>query len=424
MTVYGWKKAQMLVRRELDIQHMLAEHAGLNRVLNTPLLLGPVGGGKTSMAQLEAEERAMVFSPINSGELSDPADFGIPVPQADEDGRLRTMEYCLNSQAAQACKEPVLLFFDDLDKAPAHVQGSFLSIAGSRMFRDQHLHPGTLIMGAGNRVGDDMFANEISESIRTRMTIIEMEPDIKSFVEFGKVDDEIHPDFLGYLLYKPEHLNQPKPNVNRFPCPRGWWEASRHVSVYSDPYEDVFNDGSKDNWRLIVSLKCGDHVGNDFWAWFKIVRRVNVERILKHGVLDTVLDDEGKPADKRMAQYAAIYALSQYLAKHGVKATYTGLESFIDTGLEPELQIALAMQMPPKVLGSCRRRSRAQPRRSCSTSPGRPRDPRREMQGQGGPGAVQGSAQGPHRPRAPGRLLATGREHRDPGGPGPPDAMH
>lgn len=349
--IYGWKQARILVQRELNIQTKLAEKAGLNRVLNNPLLLGSVGGGKTSLAQAEADDRAMELCAINSGELSDPSEFGIPVPQLDESGkRYSHMEYCLNVQAKRATEEPVFLFFDDLDKAPPQVQGSFLSIAGSRVFRDRPLHPGTLVMGAGNRLGDDMYANEISESIRTRMTIIEMEPDIASFTEYGK-SGEIHETFLGYLQYKTEHLNAPQQNVNRFPCPRAWWEASRHVEVYSDPYEDVLGNGNKDNWKRIVSLKCGDHVGNDYWAWFKIISRVNVDKILSHGVLDTVFGDDGKPADRRMAQYAAIYAVSSHLAKHGVKASYTGLAEFIEDGLDPEPQVGLAVQLPPAVLG-------------------------------------------------------------------------
>lgn len=348
--MYGWKQAQIMVRRELDIQALMARKAGLNRVLNTPLLLGPVGGGKTSMAQIEADERGMDFCPINSGELSDPSDFGIPIPQLGEDGKHYShMEYCLIVQIKRSTEEPMFLFFDDLDKAPPQVQGAFLSISGSRMFRDRPLHPGTLIMGAGNRIGDDMYANEISESIRTRMTIIEMEPDLPSFIEYGSAG-EIHKSVLGYLQYKPAHLSAPQQNVNRFPCPRAWWEASRHLEACPDPFEDVLGNGSKDNWKRIVSLKCGDHVGNDYWAWFKIISRVNVTKILRHGVLDTVLDDEGKPADRRMAQYAAIYAISSHLADHGVKPSYAGLAEFIEDRLDPELQVGLAVQLPQKVL--------------------------------------------------------------------------
>jgi hypothetical protein len=352
---YGYLQAKILVGRELKAQHSLAGKTA--SALNVPLLLGPVGGGKTALARGMAEEHAMFYAPINSGENSDPTDVaGVPVPSMirsllrdgtsseKADARGQYMEWVLNRYATMACSEPVFLFFDDLDKAPPKVQGALLGITGNRMFRDRPLHPGTLLMGAGNRIDDDAYANEISESLRTRMTIIEMVPDVRSFSLYGTQTGEINPAFLGYLQWKPEHLHKWQDGVNRFPTPRGWWEASKQTELFPDPFEDVFGNGVAENWKGIVARKLGDPVANDFWAWFEIISKVDVQGILINGTLPVLAD----PKKTRMTQFACVYAVSQVLNKDGVSKKHTGLAVLVDS-LEADMRVAFLVQLSGKL---------------------------------------------------------------------------
>jgi len=350
---FGYEEAELLAQRELEIQHALAVHRA-SQVLNIPCLLGPVGGGKTSIAWSLALKWELTFCPINCGENSDATDVsGVPVPPLSEEATTQHMRWMLNKYAQMACKEPVFLFFDDLDKAPPPVQSALLAIFANRMFRDQALHPGTLVMCAGNRVGDDEYANAISESLRTRMTILEMEPDPTSFAKYGtrpspfahEVREDpsaqmVHPTILGYLQYKLEHLHMWREGVNRFPTPRGWWECSRHFYAYPDPQKNPFPGGRDDAWRAIVARKVGDHVANDFWAWFKIISKIDVATLLTTGTLMY----SGDSSDHRMAQYAAIFAVAQQLAKK-VDKKYVGLEKFLKD-LAPEMRVAFVVQLP------------------------------------------------------------------------------
>jgi len=356
MVAYGFRAAEILVRRELDMQLRLIQR-GVEHPLNAPLLLGPVGGGKTAIARRACEHYSLTLLSINCGENSDATDVtGVPVPgmirwfaengtKSEKEGAKNAyMEWVLNRYAAMSCVQPSFLFFDDLDKAPPIVQGALLGITSSRRFRDKSLHPGTLIMGAGNRLSDDMYANDISESLRTRMTIIEMVPDVLSFTEYGRESGEIHEAVLGYLQFKPEHLHQWKEGVARFPTPRGWWEVSQQFFAYPDPWEDVLKNGSKDNWKGIVARKVGDHVANDFWAWFEIIQKIDVEKILTKGEFSV----SGDAASRRMKQYASVFTVASYLNTKGLSKNHVGLGRWVQA-LDSEMRVALVVQLKHKV---------------------------------------------------------------------------
>jgi hypothetical protein len=341
---YTHKQAEFLFNRELTMQ---AEAIKKNdhQALSVPMLVGPPGIGKTEIARAAAQRLNLPFLPINCGESTDASDIlGIPSEKKDGGGGLFT-EWILNKYATQACLKPVFLLFDDMDKSPDVVQGALLSVTANRTFRDKSLNPRTIIACAGNGVSDDILANEICESLRTRITVISMIPDVLSYSQHGISTGTVHPSIVGYLQFKPEHLHAHKEGVPRFPTPRGWTEASKHFFQFPNPREDIFGNRTNNNWKTIVALKLGDHVANDFWAWHEILSSIDVEGILTGA---KKFDNSGDPSERRMRQYAAIFALATWLNTHPIKPTYTGLLDWI-TSVDPEMQIALIVQLKSTV---------------------------------------------------------------------------
>lgn len=362
-TELSYSQVRTRVRRNLIAQAELA-NVGDVETLNVPCVMGPVGAGKSSMAAAEALDFGLDLLTINSGENSDPTDVsGMPVPdlirtlmvdgtqgeKTEASGRY--MEWVLNRYAAEACARPVALFIDDIDKAPPPVQNGLLGIFGTRRFRNEMIHPHTLLMSAGNRTGDDRTANELSESLRTRVTVLEMRPDVLSFTHYGSTTGRVHGAVLGFLNYKPEHLYRHTDGVARFPTPRGWREVSVHFNMFNDPFEDVLGNGTNNNWQQICAEKVGPAVARDFWAWYKIISQVKVQEILTTGIIKgiQVKGADGKVVDDRMVQFAAIYALATTLNTEGVKKTHKGLDVIFDksnpNGIHPEMRVALTIQL-------------------------------------------------------------------------------
>ena len=242
-----------------------------------------------------------------------------------------------------------MLFFDDIDKMPSIVEGALVGLYGERQSRNRHLHEGTIIVGAGNRLQDDRLAHQLSESVKTRGTIIEMMPNLKDFFAYAEKQREansakqIHPALLGYLQYRPAHLHQPKDDVPRFPTPRGYAEVSPYLFRHEDAHQKI---GKNYIWHMMIGLKLGEHIANDFWAWYTVVSAVDVQKIFTEGKLEA--KNLKETTERSMLEYAAVFAVAQHLnTSNPTKAvwrTWAPFEDFV-RDLSPEMRIALLIQL-------------------------------------------------------------------------------
>lgn len=346
--------AALRTAEALDVAYDELVAQATHKYLAIPCLMGGVGIGKTEGAlnlcirMNEFQGDMLQFEPIASGEASDPTDIsGIPwvitETQPDTGSHVYKVLWALNRAAYQAHKVPTFLLFDDIDKAPSIIINSLLHLFVNRSFKDFKLHEKSLIMCAGNRASDDISANTLSESMRTRVTIIEMEPHITDFSEWAMRVPEgapslIHPYLLGFLQGKPEHLFAHDEKANRFPTPRGYREAS--ILMYMHP---------PTKWKAIIERKVGMGVANDFWVWYSILRNIDVDYLLEHGTLKEPVAASGDtPLEvaRKLGEFAAVFAVTDRLNVE-VKPQYAGIPRFVDE-LSAELRTAVLLQLNQK----------------------------------------------------------------------------
>ncbi len=342
---YSVQDARTLAHHNVMMQYEKSqESVDHGEILSIPCLMGPVGIGKTSIARALAAELRLPLLTINCGESSDSTDVaGCLDPWAmPPEPTKRFMRFALEERLFRACHEKVFLFFDDIDKAPGLTLGALIGLFGTRRVRTYELHPDTILFAAGNRVGDDQLSNQLSESLRTRMTIIPMQATLKDFAAYAEDNPgKVHSAVLGFLHYKPEYLHKHSEDQIRFPNPRGWVEASYDMKKFG-PKDRLVKTATA--WETIVAMKCGEPVASDFRAWHEIVSKIDVDKLLKTGVLDHTLGAD----DLSMLQYAAIYAVVQELDRSGVKPAHQGLQPFVE-GLSAELCVAMVTQLTKKV---------------------------------------------------------------------------
>ena len=326
--------------------------------MNVPTILGPQGIGKTAISVEIAYEVGHDWFRINVGDADDPTSItGVPVPrgiledrtiiiagamqdEATEDlvskgfprnkavKKIESMVWALNSSAAAACDHPCTLLFDDIDKASGAIAKGLIGLFGSRTFRDFKLHSQTRLMCAGNRAGDDILGEDLSESILGRITIYEMTANVHDFAEYARREDSIDESIIGFLLANDKHLHrQLEPGELASPSPRSWKQASDHKRVLGLKGKAVAD---------IIGRKCGKATSKEWVAWTDVLSKVDSKEILETGAL---------PDASGQFVYAACYAVAHYVNKTKTfSKTWKGFEKFVNT-LPSEMRMAFLVQL-------------------------------------------------------------------------------
>lgn len=363
----GFQEVKAEVLDELHVQRKTQN-------LNVPAVMGPPGIGKSALAEDVSIEMGTTYYPINVGDNGDPTDVtGTPVPvgllrertllvpestqteaveeyvrralgRRDAEEKIEKIVWALNRGAYMAVTGPTLLLHDDFDKASDIVMKSLIGLFGTRSFRDYPLHPLSLLMCAGNRVGDDILSGDISQSILGRVTPIEMEASVDDFAAYAEQSGDIDGDILGFVLANPDMLYQvPAEGAYASPSPRSWWQASKHFDhVGAQPIDSLARSEWKNRRARIVERKCGVGMKNSWLVWENILSKVDVPRLLETGPLPLPIGD-----NMRAFRYACVFATSRYIHNHKPSAKWVGLGPFIDS-LEDEFKLAFLVQINSK----------------------------------------------------------------------------
>jgi hypothetical protein len=333
------EQARKVVMRSLKYQSLFATSQVMSNGNyigpgHIPLIMGVVGSGKTELVEDISQEIDLPYEPINFGENNDGVDVtGVPFPQTDAQGVEQTV-WAPNSQIYKAIKGPTLLHLDDIDKAPPPAQNAVLAFIQKRRFRGHHLHKGSLIVMSGNRVDDDMYANELSESFRDRSKIVFLDLGVQSFTKWANKTELIHPIILGFVNFDSTYLHKIDEEEVRTVTPRNLRRAS----------DELFHEPEKD-WEEILEINLGTRFRNDCWAWYQIYRKVDVAHILQHG---KPKNPPTGAAEVRKFNYAAVFAVSMELNKKGIKKSMTGIPDFVKN-MEKEMRVAFLVQLKKEV---------------------------------------------------------------------------
>jgi len=112
-----------------------------------------------------------------------------------------------------------LLVFEELNRAPRHVQTPCLELCTRRRLNDYHLPTGWLIVAAVNPSGGDYDVDELDPALLNRFIQIGLEADRDGWLEWAK-ENEVHPDVVEYVGSDLTVFSEPDSN------PRAW----KHVS--------------------------------------------------------------------------------------------------------------------------------------------------------------------------------------------------
>jgi hypothetical protein len=201
------------------------------------LLRGPTGVGKSFLGAAVAEEKGLPFIDVRGSTMSEGDVGGYPdIAGMKETG---VMTFCMPSWFMRACKEPVVLMLDELNRSLPGVQQSFFQLILDRELGNDkngiphRLHPETRIIAAVNH-GAEYDVNDMDPALLRRFWCVDLEPTTEDWIKWAN-ENSIDPITVDFIRQNPAHLRVDPSTVEPgtvAPNPASWHrldESLRHM---------------------------------------------------------------------------------------------------------------------------------------------------------------------------------------------------
>ena len=257
-----------------------------------PLFLwGPPGIGKSELVESITQELGGYMIDLRLGQM-EPTDIrGIPFYNKDS-GKMDWAEPVDLPTKEFASQYPiVVLFLDEMNSAAPSVQAAAYQLILNRRVGKYFLPDNVVLVAAGNRESDKGVTYRMPTPLANRFIHQEMRVDFASYQEWA-VNNDIHPDVVGYLTFAKQDLYDfdPKSASRAFATPRSWTFVSQIL-------ED--EDGDDDTTMNLIAGTVGEGLAVKFMAHRKIAGRMpRPEDILS-----------GKEKDLNVKEVSAMYSL-------------------------------------------------------------------------------------------------------------------
>jgi len=245
------------------------------------LLRGRHGIGKSQVVYQVAKKLRVPVVERRASQMTEGDLLGIPSPDGmtingEQASKFRPFDWLV-----QACTEPVVLFFDEIDRATIEVRQGIFELTDSRKLAGWHLHEGTVIVAAinGGEHGSQYQVGEMDPAELDRWATFDVEPSVEDWLDWGKDNvNELIWDFINQNRKHLEHLDDFEPN-KVYPSRRSWDRLSQtmdEAGLFAKPSaKAVFN---------LTSVFVGFEAAVAFCDFIKNYRKiVTPEDILANG---------------------------------------------------------------------------------------------------------------------------------------------
>jgi len=182
------------------------------------LLRGRHGVGKSEVVYQIATDLDMPVVERRASQMTEGDLIGLPKTDGD------ITSFCPPDWFQEACDKPVVLFFDEVDRAVNEVRQGLFELTDSRKLFGKPIHPDTVIIAAvnGGEHGSQYQVGEMDPAELDRWTVFDVEPTVEDWLDWGKSNiDGIIWDFINQNRSHLEHGEDFEPN-KVYPSRRSW----------------------------------------------------------------------------------------------------------------------------------------------------------------------------------------------------------
>ena len=192
------------------------------------LAKGPTGIGKSHIVHQIADKLKMEVIDRRLSQMTEGDIIGLP-ELTDGVTRFAPVDWFL-----RACNEPVVLFFDELNRATIEVQQCAFQIVLDRELNGHKLHPGTRVYAAVNE-GSEYQVTDMDPALLRRFFAATLEPTTKDWLAWAeKADiDYVIREFIKKYPSHLRHTGELEPGIV-YPNPASWhrlYQSLKHAGV-------------------------------------------------------------------------------------------------------------------------------------------------------------------------------------------------
>ncbi len=221
-----------------------------------------------------------------ASQMADVGDvIGVPEPETTEHGRVT--KFAPMTWFAQACSQPCILFFDEVDRANNDVRQSLMELTDSRKIAGHNLHPDTIVIamvnGGTHDTNNSYQVSELDPAEHDRWWHVDLEPTVEDWISWA--NDNCHPMTVDFIRNNPAHLEHEgeiEPH-KVYPSRRSWAHFDKCLQMAELTGEKIFDGDSP----LIYFIGDG-YVGKEASIAFKNYLE-KYERVI---TVEDVLDDK------------------------------------------------------------------------------------------------------------------------------------
>ena len=195
------------------------------------LLRGRHGVGKSQVVYQVAKKLRLPVVERRASQMTEGDLLGVPSPDGMNINGEQASKFRPFDWLVQACTEPVVLFFDEIDRATIEVRQGIFELTDSRKLAGWHLHENTVIVAAinGGEHGSQYQVGEMDPAELDRWATFDIEPSVEDWLDWGKDNvNELIWDFINQNRKHLEHLDDFEPN-KVYPSRRSWDRLNQTV---------------------------------------------------------------------------------------------------------------------------------------------------------------------------------------------------
>ena len=181
------------------------------------LAKGPTGIGKSHIVHQVGDRLDMEVIDRRLSQMTEGDIIGLP-ELVDGVTRFAPIDWFV-----RACNEPVILFFDELNRATIEVQQCAFQIVLDRELNGHKLHPETRVYAAVNE-GSEYQVTEMDPALLRRFFVTTLEPTVQDWLTWARKSNRIDSLMVTFIEKYPAHLRhtgQIQPGTV-YPNPASW----------------------------------------------------------------------------------------------------------------------------------------------------------------------------------------------------------